>query len=163
MKRLIGLIVLLALAGGIIWLVQRGAEKRAVRRLIEEVQSAALTGLNRRNPDALDIYFATVGEGAQSGGLIETQQAYKEFVAQLLENTTVQFHSFNITSLEVHEEANLARVTYRLHFSIIRSGIAIFSSRVTQNLALLKTARGWCISGGDAVQLEDVVGTWPPS
>jgi len=53
-------------------------------------------------------------------------------------------------------------VTYRLHFSVIRDGQAIFGADATQNIALLKTQRGWRISGGDVPQLEQVIGNWPP-
>ena len=162
MKRITGLIVLVAFVVGAAWLTQRGAEERAVRRVIDEIQSAALTGMNSRNPDALDEYFATEAEGAVAAGLTETQQAYKDFIAQLPGNNAVQFHSFDIIALEVHEDAGLAKVTYRLHFSVIRSGQVIFSAKATQNIALLKTPRGWRIMGGDAPQLEDVTGNWPP-
>lgn len=163
MKKILALIVLVVLAGSAVWLVwQRGAEERAIRQFMDETQSAALTGLNRRQPDALDVYFATGAEGAQVAGLAETQQAYKDFMAQLPTNSTVQFHSFTLTGLEVHEEGGLARVSYRLHFSVVRGGTAVYSAQATQNLALLKTPRGWRISGGDAPQLEDVVGVWPP-
>jgi len=162
MKRITGLIVLVAFVVGAAWLTQRGAEERAVRRVIDEIQSAALTGMNRRNPDALDEYFATEAEGAVAAGLTETQQAYKDFIAQLPGNNAVQFHSFDIIALEVHEDAGLAKVTYRLHFSVIRSGQVLFSAKATQNIALLKTPRGWRIMGGDAPQLEDVTGNWPP-
>jgi len=162
MKRITGLIVLVAFVVGAAWFTQRGAEERAVRRVIDEVQSAALSGLNQRHPDALDEYFATVAEGAVAAGLTETQQAYKDFVSQLPGNNAVQFHSFDIIALEVHEDAGLAKVTYRLHFSVIRSGQVLFSAKATQNIALLKTPRGWRIMGGDAPQLEDVTGNWPP-
>jgi hypothetical protein len=162
MKRIIGLGVLVVLVIGAAWLTQRGGEERAVRHVIDEVQSAALTGLNSRNPNALDEYFATEAEGAQAAGLTETQQAYKDFVAQLPGNNAVQFHSFDIRAMEVHEDAKLAKVTYRLHFSVIRNGQVIFSAKTTQNIALLKTPRGWRIMGGDAPQLEDVTGNWPP-
>ncbi|MFO7539151.1 MAG: hypothetical protein R6X32_14010 [Chloroflexota bacterium] len=50
----------------------------------------------------------------------------------------------------------------RLHFSVVRGNTAIYSAQATQNLALLKTVRGWRISGGDTPQLEDVTGVWPP-
>lgn len=163
MKKILGLIVLVVLAGSAIWLVrQRGAEERDIRQFMDEAQSAALVGLNRRNPDALDVYFATEAEGAQATGLVETQQAYKDFVAQLPTNSAAQFHSFAITGVEVHEEGGLARVAYRLHFSVVRGSTAVFSAQATQNLALLKTPRGWRISGGDAPQFEDMVGAWPP-
>ena len=133
-----------------------------MRRVIDEVQTAALAGLNSRNPDAFDDYFATEAEGAVAAGLAETQQAYKNFVAQLPNSSAVQFHSFDILAIEVHEDAGLAKVTYRLHFSVIRNGQAIFSAKATQSIALLKTPRGWRISGGDAPQLEDVTSNWPP-
>lgn len=163
MKKILGLIALFVLAGSAIWLVrQRGAEERAIRQFIDEAQRAALAGLNRRHPDALDVYFATEAEGAQPAGLAETQQAYKDFINQLPTNSSVQFHSFDITGVEVHEDGGPARVSYRLHFSVVRGSTAVFSAKATQNLALLKTPRGWRISGGDAPQLEEVVGTWPP-
>jgi len=162
MKKLIGLVVLAILVIVVALIVQSGAEERAVRRIIDEVQAAALKGLNFRDPNALDDYFATVEEGAQAAGLTETQQAYKDFVAGLSTGDTVQFHSFDIRTVEVHEDAQLAKVTYRLHFSVVRNGLAVFGAKAMQDLALLKTPRGWRISGGDAPQLEDVIGTWPP-
>ncbi len=161
MKTIIGFVVLVAAIVGIALLAQQGAEERAVRRVIDEVQSAALNGFQFNNPHALDEYFATVQEGAVAAGLVQTQQAYQDFVAKLA-GSTVQFHSFDVKSLEVHEDARLAKVTYRLHFSVVRSGQAIFGAVVTQDVALLKTPRGWRISGGDAPQLENVQGTWPP-
>ncbi len=161
MNKIISLIVLLALIVGAGWLATRGAEERAARRVMDEVQTAALAGLNSRNPDALDDYFATAAKGAVAAGLAETQQAYKIFVAQLPNSSAVQFHSFDILAIEVHEDAGLAKVTYRLHFSVIRNSQAIFSAKATQSIALLKTPRGWRISGGDAPQLEDVTGNWP--
>lgn len=162
MRRFISFAVLLAVVAGTAWLVQRGAEERAVRRLLDEVQTAALSGLNQRHPETLDEYFATVAEGAQAAGLAETQQAYKDFVAQLPGNNAVQFHSFDLAALEVHEDAGLANATYRLHFSVVRGGQAIFSATATQTIALLRTPRGWRIMGGEAPQLEDVSGAWPP-
>lgn len=158
---ILGLLVLTALVLGLTWLFG-GGEEQAVRGLVEEVQTAALAGLNRRSANALDDYFATVTEGAQAAGLTQTQQAYQEFVTGLTGNDSVQFHSFDIQTVEVHEEANLAKVTYRLHFSVLRNGQVIFGAKATQDLALLKTPRGWRISGGDVAQLEDVIGTWPP-
>jgi hypothetical protein len=134
-----------------------------VRRLMNEVQTPALSGLNRRDPTALDEYFVTVAEGAQAAGLAETQQAYQAFVAQLPGNNAVQAHSFDILTLEVHEDAGLADVAYRLHFSVIRGGQAIFNAKATQTVALLRTPRGWRLMGGDAPQLEDVTGNWPPT
>lgn len=159
MRKVISLGVLAVLVVGVIWL--RGGEERTVRGVVEQAIAAALDGLNRQNPDALDSYFATVAEGAQANGLAETRQAYQTFVAQLPTGATIQFHSSNIDEVEVHEDAGLARVLYRLHFSVIRGGGVIFSARVNQNPALLKTPRGWKISGGDTPQLEDVVGSWP--
>lgn len=162
MKRLLGFVVGLTMMVGGGWLIQRGAEERAVRSVMGDVQTAALTGLNTRNSNALDGYFATEAEGAQVAGLAETQQAYKDFVAQLPGNTAVQFHAFDIVALEVHAEAGLAKVTVRLHFSVVQNGQAISSATATQDIALLKTPRGWRISGGNTVQLQDVTGSWPP-
>ena len=160
MKTIIGLTVFVA---AIVALLSgcSGGEEGAVRRVVEDVRAAALDGLNSRNADALDEYFATVEEGAQAAGLAETQQAYKDFVAGLSTGDAVQFHSFDITAVEVHEDAKLAKVTYRLHLSVVRNGLAVFGAKATQSVALLKTPRGWRISGGDTPQLEDVMGAWP--
>lgn len=162
MKRILGFVILLAVIVGGAWLIRRGAEERAVRSVMDDVQTAALTGLNSRDPNALDGYFATPAEGAQVAGLAETQQAYKNFVTQLPSSSAVQVHSFDIVALEVHEDAGLAKVTYRLHFSVVQNGQAISSATATQDIALLKTLRGWRISGGDAPQLDDVTGNGPP-
>lgn len=158
---IIGVGLIIAVIMGLTWLFQ-GSDEQAVRDVVEEVQAAALAGLNRRSPNTLDEYFATVEEGAQPAGLAYTQQAYKEFVAQLTGRDTVQFHSFDLLAVQVHESARLAKVIYRLHFSVLRNGAVIYGAKATQDLALLKTPRGWRISGGDAAQLEDVIGTWPP-
>ena len=155
-------IVALAVALGLVGLVsQRGNSEGDIRRLIENAQTAALDGINRRNPNALDTYFATFAEGAQETGLAETQAAYKNFVARMSDGS-VQIHSFNIEDVEVHEDGGLARVTYRMHLSVIRGGAATFTIRFTQNLAVLRTPRGWRISGGDTPQIEETTGIWPP-
>lgn len=161
MKTIIGVVMLIAAIFGMALLTQQGAEEQAVRSMIDQIKPAALTGFQFNNPNALDEYFATVQEGGVAAGLAQTQQAYKNFVTQLA-GSTVQFHSFDIQAIEVHEAAGLAKVTYRLHFSVVRNGQAIFGAAATQDLALLKTPRGWRISGGDAPQLENVQGTWPP-
>ena len=83
------------------------------------------------------------------------------FVARMSDGS-VQIHSFNIEDVEVHEDGGLARVTYRMHLSVIRGGAATFTIRFTQNLAVLRTPRGWRISGGDTPQIEETTGIWPP-
>lgn len=151
------------LVAGIVFFSSRlGSSEGEVRRVVEQAQTVAVDGMNQHNPNALDSYFATVTEGAQATGLAETQQAYQNFVTQLPSGTTIQIHSFDITGAEVHEDAGLARVTYRLHLSVIRSSSAIYTITFTQDLAVLKTARGWRISGGDTPQVENVTGIWPP-
>jgi len=162
MNKALSLSVLAVLIAGAALLVGCSTEEGAVRSVVDQVRAAALTGLNSRDPNALDSYFATVEEGAQAAGLAETQQAYKNFIAQLSAGDTVQFHSFDMQAVEVHEDAGLAKVTYRLHFSVVRNNTAVFSARATQSLALLKTPRGWRISGGDAPQIENLLGSWPP-
>lgn len=140
---------------------QRGSSEGDIRRLIQDVQTATLDGISRRNPNALNSYFATVEEGAQENGLAETLGAYQNFVGQM-SGESVQIHSFNIEDVEVHEDGGLARVTYRMHLSVIRGGAAVFTVRFTQNLAVLRTPRGWRISGGDTPQIEETTGVWPP-
>ncbi len=153
----IGVIVVLVIV------LSRGGGKAEgdIRRLIEDVQTAAVDGMNRGNPNALDTYFATVAEGAQENGLTETQEAYKNFIAQM-SGESVQIHSFSIEDVEVHEDGGLARVTYQMHLSVIRGSAAVFTVQFTQNLAVLRTPRGWRISGGDTPQIEETTGVWPP-
>lgn len=162
MRKLSLLLVLLAVVGAV-WLVRgRSSNERVLRRLMDEVQTAALIALNGSDSNGLDVYFATEAEGAQAVGLGEVKQAFKTFVSQLPNDSAVQFHSFDLDEVEVHQSDGLARVSYRLHFSVIRGNTAIYSAKATQNLALLRTPRGWRISGGDITKLEKVVGTWPP-
>lgn len=112
-------LAVLVIGGG--WLLTRGSDERAVRQVMDEVQTAALVGLNRNNPNALDGYFATEAEGAVAAGLQLTQTAYKDFVNALPGSNMVQFHSFDLRAVAMHESGGLARVTYRLHFSVIRN------------------------------------------
>ena len=161
MKKWIWIASITVVVIAVILLSQRGNSERDIRRLIQDAQTAALDGINRRNPNALDTYFATVADGAQENGLAETQEAYKNFIVQM-SGESVQIHSFNIEDIEVHEDGGLARVSYQLHLSVIRSGAAVFTVRFTQNLAVLRTPRGWRISGGDTPQIEETTGIWPP-
>ena len=145
----------------VILLRQPGNFEGDIRRLIQDVETAALDGINRRNPNALDSYFATVAEGARETGLTQTQEAYRNFVGEM-SSESVQFHSFKIEDVEVHEDDGLARGTYQMHLSVIRGGAAVFTIRFTQNLAILRTPRGWRISGGDTPRIEETMGIWPP-
>ena len=120
-----------------------------------------MDGINRRNPNALDSYFATVAEGARETGLTQTQEAYRNFVGEM-SSESVQIHSFKIEDVEVHDDDGLARGTYQMHLSVIRGGAAVFTIRFTQNLAVLRTPRGWRISGGDTPRIEETMGIWPP-
>ncbi len=151
---IVAIIVVVRLAGG-------SDQSAEVRRVVENAQAAAVEGLNRGSANAIDSFFASVAEGAQPDGLAETQQAYKDIVSRLPGGAQIQVHSFDITSVEVHEEAGLAKVTYRLHASLIRGGAAVFAVQFTQDLALLRTKSGWRISGGDAPQIEETTGNFP--
>ncbi|MBI1281373.1 MAG: hypothetical protein GC179_24815 [Anaerolineaceae bacterium] len=109
----------------------------------------------------MDTYFATIEEGAQENGLSETQGAYKTFVT-LMNGQSVQIHSFHIDAVEVREDAGMARVTYQMHLRVIRDRVVVFTVLFTQDIAILKTPRGWRISGGDSPQIAETTGIWPP-
>lgn len=141
-------------------LSQRGNAENEIRRLLEDMRIAALEGFDREDPSVLDNYFATIQEGAQDTGLTETIEAFKIFVTQL-SGESVQIHSFDIEQIAVHEEGGLARVSYKMHLSVIRGNAAVFTVRFTQNLAIMKTSRGWRVSGGDSPQIEETTGIWP--
>jgi hypothetical protein len=139
-----------------------GAE-RSVAQTVEKLATAAETALNRRNLDAVMPYFATESEGANRTGIGETQEALYQFANRLSPNEQVQFHTFSVKSVKVHESHDLARVSYRMHMSVLRNGQIRFGAVIEQNLALVRTPRGWRISGGDQPQLSEVSGQWPPA
>lgn len=145
-----------------LWLTACSSGESDVRKTVKAAADAAQSGLNRRNLSTVAPFFATTEEGANVAGIGETWEALRTFAGQLGSSDQVQFHSFDVESVAVHEENRLARVTYRLHFSVVRNRLPIYSAMVTQNLALLRTPRGWRISGGDAPQLGDITGQWPP-
>lgn len=136
-------------------------QEAAVRTTVENAAKAAEEGLNRRNLDSTQSFFATEAEGANIAGLAGTWGALQALDSGLTASDRVQFHSFDVEEVAVHDADNLARATYRLHLSVLRDNQVMYSLVVTQNLALTRTARGWRISGGDQAQLSDVVGQWP--
>lgn len=139
-----------------------GGSERNVRSTVERLAQTTEAGLNRRNLQEVERYFATPAEGANAAGIIETLEALRGFAASLTGRDRVQFHSFNVTDVAVHESDGLARVSYRLHLSVLRDSTVIFGTVVNQDLALIRTPRGWRISGGDTPQLSEVTGQWPP-
>jgi hypothetical protein len=163
MKRWIGISIVVGL--GVLFLSACGAggsSDSAVRKTVEDALKAAETGLNNHNVNGVDPFFATAAEGANADGLGQTRDALSAFAASLSGSDQVQFHDFAIQNVEVHDSAGLAKVTYQLHLSVVRSGSQLaFGATVTQDLALLRTPRGWRISGGDQPQLSDVKGQWP--
>lgn len=139
-----------------------GGGERAIQKTVEELAPIIEDGLNRRDLSAVEPYFATPAEGANAAGLKETQEALRKFAASLTSSDRVQFHDFAVENVSVHESGGLARASYRLHFSIIRNSTVVYGAVMTQDMALLKTARGWRVSGGDQPQLSEVTGRWPP-
>ncbi|HEX9439151.1 MAG TPA: hypothetical protein VF909_05695 [Roseiflexaceae bacterium] len=152
----------LALSAVLVALALRGTPEGDVRTIVQEASSATEAGVNRRDLSAVEPFFATPAEGANLAGLGQTIGQLRMFTTHLSPSDQVQVHSFQIQSVAVHESGGLARATYRLHVSVVRGGAAVYTAVMTQNLALLKTPRGWRISGGDQPQLSDVVGAWPP-
>ncbi len=152
----------LAIGGVLLALGLRGTPEGAVRKTVDEAAKATEAGVNQRDLSAVEPFFATPAEGANLAGLGQTIGQLRTFTPHLNAGDQVQVHSFQIQSITVDESGGLARATYRLHFSLVRGGTAVYSAVVTQNLALLNTPRGWRISGGDQPQFSDVVGVWPP-
>ncbi len=114
-----------------------------------------------RDLSTVQKFFATEEEGANQVGLDETWGALQRFAASLDNSSRVQFHSFDVLNTKIHESGGLATATYRLHLSVLRNGEVVYSAISTQDLALMKTPRGWLISGGDEPQLSEVQGQWP--
>ena len=143
-------------------LALRGTPEGDIRKTVQEAANATEAGVNRRDLGAVEPFFATPAEGANLAGLGQTIGQLRTFTTHLNAGDQLQVHSFQVQSVAMHESGGLARATYRLHFSVMRGGAAVYTAVVTQDLALLKTPRGWRISGGDQPQLSDVVGQWPP-
>lgn len=158
-RRLIIAIVLLTA----VWLLaacSTGSET-AVRNTVEDAAAAVEGGLNRHALDQVQPFFVSEAEGANVAGLADTWGALQAFAGSLTSSDRVQFHSFAVEEVVVHEEAGIARATYRLHLSVLRGNQVVFGLIATQNLALTRTGREWRISGGDEAQLSEVVGQWP--
>lgn len=162
MKRIFLISLIVALVGGVSWWYIGGRSERTVRRTVEELAQAVESGLNRRDLSAVEPFFATEAEGAIPTGLAQTRDALRVFAAQLTGSDQVQFHSFQVQDVRVHERDGLADVQYRLHFSVVRNGGVIYGGVAEQTVALLKTPSGWRIMGGDQPQMSEVVGKWPP-
>lgn len=113
----------------------------------------------RAKPAALDDYFATVADGASPKGLVITRDVFQTMIENHIGGASlVQRSNFRITNVEVHQGSALAKVTYQVNVRIVhctQQGTAT----LTQDLALLKTPRGWCISSGDSWRYSNDVGT----
>ncbi len=162
MRRLWWILVGLAASGLLLVFGLRSAPEGDIRKTVQGAANVIELAVNRRDLSGVEAYFATPAEGANLAGLGQTIGQLRSFTTHLNGGDQMQVHSFQIQSVAVHESDGLARATYRLHFSLIRGGAAIYTAVVTQDLALLKTPRGWRISGGDQPQLSDVSGQWPP-
>lgn len=110
---------------------------------------------------ALDDYFATAAEGANTQGLVDTHDAFVQMVNDHVSGVSLlQLSNFRITTVQMHSSGGLARVTYQVDIKIVH-GTQQGTATKTQDLALLKTPRGWRISGGDPWRYTNVVGTLP--
>jgi hypothetical protein len=156
------LIGLLLVTGGLLLTACGNSAEAIVHKTVEDTAKAVESGLNKRNLDKVATFFATEAEGANKAGLEETWGALQRFTESLTSSDRIQFHNFDVEEVTVHESDGLARATYRLHLSVLRSSEVIFGTVAIQDLALSKTPRGWRISVGDAPQLSEIVGQWPP-
>lgn len=157
-----GSTVALALVGMALWLGACRGTADNVEQTVRQAAEAAKTGLSAGDLSAVEEYFATQSEGANADGLSLTIGALRNAASQLPSGAEVQFHSVDVQSVEVHDERGVARATYRVHFSLLRANILVYGAVVTGDLALMKTPRGWRISGGDAPQMSEAKGIWPP-
>lgn len=110
---------------------------------------------------ALDEFFATPAEGANKQGLVNTRDAFRRMVEDHVGGASlVQLSNFRITDVQVHHRGGLAKVTYQVDLKIIH-GTQQATGTKTQDLALLRTLRGWRISGGDPWRYSNIVGALP--
>lgn len=160
MKRLLMLLPIVLLL--ILAACAGNPEENAVRGTVsafERTLEDAIAG--KAKPAALDDYFATAADGAIAPGLVNTRDAFREMLNNHVNGVSlVQLSNFRITNVEVHQSAGLAKVTYQLDIRLVH-GTQQGTATLTQDLALLKTPRGWRISGGDPWGYNNVVGTLP--
>lgn len=134
------------------------AVRGTVGNFISTLQDAIA---GKAKPAALDDYYATAAEGANAQGLVNTQTVFRTMIENHVNGMSlVQLSNFRITAVEVHESGGLAKVTYQMDIRIVH-GTQEGTATLTQDLALLKTPRGWRISGGDPWRYSNVVGTLP--
>lgn len=149
------LLVILAACGG-------NPEENAVRGIVgsfEQTLQAAIEG--KAKPAALNDYFASAEDGANIQGLANTRDAFTNMLNNHVNGLSlVQLSDFRITDVQVHQNGGLAKVTYQMDIKIVH-GTQQGTATLEQNLALLKTPRGWRISGGDPWRYSNVVGTLP--
>jgi len=160
MKRLLPLLPIVLFL--IVAACARNPDENEVRGTVsnfERTLEDAIAG--KTKPAALDDYFATTADGANAQGLVNTRDAFLEMLNDHVNGVSlVQLSNFRITNVEVHQSAGLAKVTYQVDIRLVH-GTQQGTGILTQDLALLKTPRGWRISGGDAWRYSNVVGTLP--
>lgn len=149
------LLALLAACGG-------NPDENAVRGTVANFAGTLQDAIaGKAKPAALDAYFATNADGANEQGLVNTRDAYAKMLNDHVSGVSlVQLSDFRITSVEVHQSGGLAKVTYQMNLRIVH-GTEQGTATLTQDLALLKTSRGWRISGGDPWRYSNVVGMLP--
>lgn len=160
MKRLLMLFLFILLL--ILAACAGNPDENAVRgsvRTFERTLEDVIAG--KAKPTALDDYFATTADGANEQGLVNTRDAFRAMLNDHVNGVSlVQLSNFRITNVEVHQSGGLAKVTYELDIRLVH-GTQQGTATLTQNLALLKTPRGWRISGGDPWGYKNLVGTLP--
>lgn len=160
MKRffiLLSLALLLVLAA-----CASNADENGVRNIVANFERTLEEVIAGKASDAvLDNYFATAEESANAQGLVNTRDAFHRMIEDHVSGASlVQLTNFRITDAQVHQSGGLAKVTYQVDIRIVHGTQQVTATK-TQDLALLKTPRGWRISGGDRWRYTNVQGTLP--
>lgn len=160
MKRLLILLALLMLM--ILAACAGNPDENAVRGTVGNFAGTLQDAIaGKAKPAALDAYFATLADGANEQGLANTRDAFANMLNNHVSGTSlVELSNFRITNVQVHQSDGLAKVTYQMNIRIVH-GTEQGTATLTQDLALLKTPRGWRISGGDPWRYSNVVGMLP--
>lgn len=162
MKKLFITAVLIAILPFVLAACAGSPDENAVRGTVANFEQTLENVIAGKAKDtALDDYFATVADGANEQGLVNTRDAFHKMVEEHVSGASlVQLSNFRITDVQVHQGGGLARVTYQVDVKFVH-GTQQGTGTKTQDLALLKTPRGWRISGGDPWRYSNVVGTLP--
>ncbi|MCB9453028.1 MAG: hypothetical protein H6672_16450 [Anaerolineaceae bacterium] len=130
---------------------------------VQQAINAFVEGFNNQSLTDFDTYFATLDQGADADGLLQTQEAAHALLHITVgSDTVVEVHSFEITGTKIDNQNHQAVVHYKADISIVyNSDLSDFAGIVEQDVALQQVDGKWLITGGDQPQITPVESSTP--